>query len=352
MNFFKSLKERKATTCFFIISFTIGMLIFSLGSSAIVSEQNRNKEYNPENNKGISFENYIGVTFNEVKEVIDEENISAEIRYADYERTLGIETRILSKGKELKLDMKSGKCFTPDELKNNENNGIYSSRLDDEIEVTSFDKKIKNKINKVASYYDIQRIVIIPNQLFENLYGNEDMINLSTILQGDPDEIQRVINKLEEKFKDKKDEDSKEGMEVVKIELNLSGEEGKVLYNASILIFVITIINSISISSLWVKGRKKEIVLRKVMGANDKDIAKIFFGELVIIALISLILATIIQQILVMITGGFISNIDMRINIKTLLFSFGIAIITAFSVSIPSLMYISKVQPAEMLKEE
>lgn len=351
MRLLKSLMERKTITIFFILAFTVGILIFSIGNSAIVSQKNLAKELNKENNKVVTFQNYQDVTVKEIIEILSQEKVNVLLVTVDNNNSVGIETTLLLEDNELNKDIKDGRKLTNNDLIGNKEIGLYSSRIDGEIEISSFDKSKKVKLERIGSYYDMERRVIIPNQVFIDLYGDND-VNISgvqIILRGDPENIKNVINKLELQLKGKNIQD---GILVRNIDSSQKHVQGESLYNAAILIFIVTIINSISISSLWVKNRKKEIVLRKVFGAKNIDIVKIFFGELILISVLSFLLALLIQYILTILTGGYIGNIDLRLNIEVCIKSFVIAVITALSVSLPSLKYISKVQPAEMLKEE
>lgn len=353
MRIFKIKKKRNVTTVFFILAFTVGILIFLIGNSAIVSEKKRVEELNSGNSTLISFKNYEGVTFGEVINTLKEyDDLTIMLRKAHYEQAIGIETRLLPKNEELRLDMKSGTNFTKDTLKDDGNNGIYSSRFDEEIVENIIGTEEGIKINKIGSYYETDKIVIISNKLFETLYKDAYMQEIQIFVKGEKSSIENLTNDLVSKFESKKREGSEEGILTKPMKAVEDLAESKALYNASILIFIVTIINSISISSLWVKNRKKEIVLRKVFGAKNRDIAKIFFGELALISLLSVMLAVIIQQILINSTIGFISNIDLRFNFESLMNSIMVSIGVAFLTAIPSLRYISKIQPAEMLKED
>lgn len=351
MNLIKFLKERKSITAFFIICFTVGILIFSVGNSAIVSQKNKLKEFSQDNNKIITFRNYENIFLKDIEKLVKNKNITILILRGYMDEAIGVETYILPQDKELLVDMKSGTKLTRADLSGNNNNAIYSSRLDKDFQFTDLEKNSKAKINKLGIYYDMDRRLIINNKLFMNLYGDIDLNSslIQVVFRGEPMEIDKVIKDIELELKNK---NIKDGLIVNPLVIQDRGAEGQALYTAAIMIFIITIINSVSISSLWVKSRKKEIVVRKVFGAKNKDISKIFFGELVVISLISLILAITIQYILTKVTSGYIYNIDLRLNIETIINSFLIAIITSFSVSIPSLKYISKIQPAEMLKGE
>ncbi|MGL5087302.1 MAG: ABC transporter permease, partial [Clostridium sp.] len=280
----------------------------------------------------------------------DELSIILSKPYSD--KDVGLETRLLQKNEKFKLDMKSGTSFDRDTLKDDGNNGIYSSRLDEEFVQDIIGTEESIKISKIGSYYQTDRIVIVSNKLFEKLYKNISIKEILICVKGDTKAIKNLVVTLEKKFENKKRDNAEGDILETSMPTVENLVESKTLYKASILIFIVTIINSISISSLWVKNRKKEIVLRKVFGAKNKDIVKIFFGELALISLVALILAVIIQQILVNTTIGFISNIDLRLNFESLIYSIIVSIGVAFLTAIPSVRHISKVQPAEMLKED
>lgn len=353
MNLIKSLKERKGITFFFIIAFTIGILIFSIGNSAIVSQKNLAKEYNSKNNKSIGFDNYKEIKISEVMEVLKTQKVNSLFVRVDGKNLVGIETVFLRSDEDtLNKDMKTGDELKGKELEGNDEIAVFSTRLEDDLKISSWDETRQVDLKKIGSYYEIQRRAIIPNGLFEELYGAAYIQgpDIQVILRGEPGDIRVAVKVIEEKFSNRKI--GEEGLTLNNIAPSRKQSQGQSLLNAGILIFIITIINSISISALWVKSRKKEIVLRKVLGAKNMDIAKIFFGELFFISVISMATALIIQYSLTLITTGFIGNIDLRLNLEVCIRAFVIAIITAVAVSIPAFKDISKIQPAEMLREE
>ncbi|MGL4109842.1 FtsX-like permease family protein [Clostridium sp. LP20] len=352
MNLFYSIKQRKATTIFFILSFTLSILIFSLGSSATISQNNRAKAFNSDNNKFLVFIHTNNISLSEVVNVFKDEKVTIILEKEINEKGIIVQSIVARNGEEFYLDLKEGGQVFNSSLLSTNNSAIFSTRIkEDELILNS---SVENKaltLKKEFSVFDIQKSVILPYETFEQLYDKKDMnqSNVNVIIRGEVNTLSNAVDMLD-KYLKSKDENFK--LITSPYLSDNKSIEGEALHKATFFVVLITIINSISISSLWVKSRKKEIVLRKVLGAEDKDIAKIFFGELVIIAIASLILALGIQYILAINTNGFISTVDVRLHKGNFISSFMLAIFSAFIVTLPSLKFISKVQPIEMLREE
>ena len=351
MNLIKSLKARKAITCFFILSFTIAILTFSVGSSAIISQQNKAKEYSPDNNKFLVFLECTNINFDEIVNLLKDTDASFILNVEDRELGACVESIVLGQDVESTLDLKEGVEFTEEENMKTSSKALFSTRFDEEsLELIIPRSGEKFKVDKSGKFYEISKKIILPYGAFKEIYLEDD-INFSTvnlILRADKDKIEGHIKTIEEYVKKKNPNNSLKTSSYMTQDKSI---EGEALYSASFTIIFITIINSISISSLWVKSRKKEIVLRKVFGATDKDISKIFFSELLIISITSVVFALIIQLTLSVVFEGSISTIDIRLNLSNFIISTLLAVVTALLVSIPSLKHIAKVQPIEILRE-
>lgn len=350
MDLLRSLNKRKTSTIFFILSFTITFLIFSIGSSSTISYERKSREVNPENNKLIVLVETKGVTFDDIVNTLKDDKVSILFQYEDVSNGLMVESVVLGKEQEKFLDIQEGDKTYSDSLFNGKNSGIFSTRIpSDEVKLQSGDKSMN--VERVKSFYEIQMKIIIPYETFKYIYDKGDINESQTfvVIRGDEREIEKGVEKLGSYLKEK---DPSSNISLLPYQTYIKSVEGEVLSGSTILIIIIAIINSLSISSLWVKSRRKEITLRKVFGANDKDIAIIFFGEILIISIISLILALGIQYIISIATNGFISTIDIRLTPGNFLISSLLAIITSIAVTGVSLRNISKVQAIEMLRGE
>lgn len=348
-----TIKSKINIGIFFVLAFSITIFIFSIGTSATESQKKRQEAFNGENNKVVKFTETKGVTLSDIVRILQEENVSIILEKDNYELGIAIQSIIVGKDQEFFLDMKGGNQVYTNELLNDEHNGIFSNRLPNEkiilqsVETDGIEMEIENSM----TMYDMQKKVIIPYDTFKQLYEGLDINETDTmiIVRGEEADILNALNTLEIRLQEI---DINNKVTAVPSFFDERSIEGDALYGATFFVLLITIINSITISSLWVKERKKEIVLRKVFGAKDKDIAKIFFGELVIVAFIALFLSLGVQYVLTLITDGFIATVDIRLTKVNFINAVFLAIVTAGLITLPSFKFISKVQPTEMLREE
>lgn len=348
----KSFKKRSAVIIFFILSFTFAILTFSVGNSAINQQKEKAKKYTKENNIIVSFIECSDISMDEIIDLL--ENIDITISVSKYEIDIGVEiaTVLQMKSFDIKEDMITGNFYTIKDFKKDKIGGIYSNILaNKDIEVNSsvYGKKIN--IIKDGVFYDNKAKIIVTNKTFENLYDLENINqnNFSILLSGEKDKLEIGYSLLNEYIKNK---DNKNNLLKFPYLLDDRSIEGEALYSAAILILLITLINSVTLSSLWVETRKKEIVLRKAFGAENKDIARLFFYELIFISIIATLLALITQYFICLFTDGYIYNVSIKLTANNFIYSSVVAILTAFMASIPSLMYLQKVQPVDLLRED
>ncbi|MGL6184387.1 MAG: ABC transporter permease [Clostridium chrysemydis] len=356
MPIIKSILKRKLTILFFILAYTSAILTFSIGNSALTSEKNKMKLFNKNNNKIISFvsENpnkNFKLNSTDFLNILKEYKIS--IVLSSFIGINGdmveIVTELKSEGLSIKPDMKEGTYFSNLDFSSDEPIAVISSTLESEDNKYILSPNIK--LTTIGSTYERAKKVIVPNKVFFDFFeiDNIAMPNITCVINGEEKEVTAAINKIKENIK--KLDDTIE-VKVNPYVLKDVNYEASNLQTTSLLLILITIINSISISSLWIEDRKKEIVLRKVVGAKDIDIFKIFLGELVIVSIISTILAFIIQGILAFITNGYLYSLNIKLNWISAVSSFLLAIVVAYLSAIPAFKYLTKIQPAKMLRED
>ncbi|MEG1482442.1 ABC transporter permease [Clostridium sp.] len=346
----------KVYMVFFIIAFTLGILAFSIGNSAIINK-NKNIERNSiKKNKSIMFTETKEANLDEVLSILEKFKLTVCLVSDNLKDIYATKTIVDFDGTNLTDDMSSGNYFTKEEFVNSsKNEGVFSGVLTDEnkftIEYSENDGAKNIDISKKGQSFQIYSEVIIPQKLFFKLFSEKDLskANYYITIHGDENEISKAISEINDFVKAK---DSTNKIEVNPYVMTTNGEEAQFLYKLSFLIIIITIINSISISYLWISDKKEELVLRKVCGAKNKDLFKMFFFELTILALFAALIAIIIQFIMVQISGGMIGTIDIRLNIKSIIYSAGIAIISAYLATIPIYVKIKKLEIVAMLKEE
>ena len=118
------------------------------------------------------------------------------------------------------------------------------------------------------------------------------------------------------------------------------------------MILIIVIINVINLSLFWIFNRKKEICIKKLLGATDSNIIIAIILETTSIAIFSTLLALIVQLIISQISSSYLISLGIHCDISFINFiiCFFIAIICGFTSSIIPVKEMLKMQPIESLK--
>ncbi|MEG0668021.1 MAG: FtsX-like permease family protein [Clostridium sp.] len=360
MNIINSIMKRKSITVFFVLSYTFAILTFSIGKSAITSQEIKAQNYSVDNNKSIVFKGDSKLSVDELLTLLKDDKVSITLMTqvsSDNQQMINLETQIKTDGLFYKQDTKEGEFFEKTDFMSKDPITVVSSTVPTEnnkfkIEYRDSNNEMKyEELECTGMTYQRAFVATVTNDLFFNVTGNKELFNsnFQIIINGKEDVLLESINKIENHIKGINKENV---LEVKGYSRGEKSYEAQVLYQASFFIILITIINSISISSLWVVDRKKEIILRKVMGAKSYDIVKMFFGELTIISLGAVVLAISIQGLGALISGGYVGNIDIRLHLNNFIFSFILAIVTAYLSALPAFKHLTKIQPAEVLREE
>lgn len=353
---YKLRKFVKIYTIFFIVAFTLGILAASIGNSAIINKRKSFDRNDINKNKSISFGQAKGFNINDVLNLLEKYKISACLNYNNLEDMYSVKTIIQFDGLNLNDDMVSGEFFTENEFKNSEENkGVFSSVLtkENKFNMKYLDMGEINEItlDRKGKSFQLYNEVIIPQKLFYKTIKNKELDSgeYFITIHGEKKELDKVVEELTRFIRSK---NSSNSVEIKSYVMTTNDDDAMFLYNISFLILIIIVINSISISYLWITDNKKELVLRKVCGARDRDLFKMFFSELMIISIISVIFAIIIQILMIVLTNGIIGTIDIRLSSNNIIYSAIISIITAFLAALPINSKLKKLEIVEMLKEE
>lgn len=342
-------KHNKSIIFFYIIAFTITILIFSIGSSILTNEKELSNMFSADNNKVLLFKVESDISIQEIENVLSDFNVTFWGWYLDSITDIEITTQFMTNAGEVIINMKEGDKSTFQNLNGNECI-ISSSLLDNEILVQGFSNASIKLIPK-ASFWGIKDQLYVTEDLFVHFLGTTNVTHpyLFPIISGDAEEVQRAIQALEVYVKDINPNNTIETEGYLRY---YSSDYGQLLYKASILIIFITIINTVSLSSLWIEGRKKEFAIRKAVGAKNKDLLRLFQKELFIIAIFSSVLSLTIHLILVQVTGGEIFNLNISLTINNFIYAVVISIFVAYITSLPVLKGVQKVEPYVLLRED
>ena len=110
--------------------------------------------------------------------------------------------------------------------------------------------------------------------------------------------------------------------------------------------YIITIIFAINITVFWIEKRKYEISVRKAFGFTNGSIMKMIFKEMIGFAIISFIIAIIVQFLLGLIVGS-IANYTLKLYLPNL-----VVLVTALVTTLIPAIKAIKVEPAEALKSK
>lgn len=352
----KNNKEKKFSIVFYLLSFTIAIFIFSIGNSAISSERRKLNKFSEKNNKILSFSLREKLTLDELKRFLGDDKITIILKKNLDGTAIYIESYLKTDGYFYEEDMKKGKFFTKEEFESLENKVIKTerSKLKDNIEVKYVNSQGKDKTLKTTSIGTIfskENKIVAPAKVFLDVFEDIDLndSDLKIIMAGDEKELEKSIGNIKKHIKDINTENE---LEVNDYLISNKSEEGRVLKIMSYLVVLVAVINSFGICSLWIDSREKEIVMRKVVGATNIEILKIFFKDLGKIATISLFVALGGQAILSFALDGYFMLINIKITAVNIVYSIMFTIFITLLTTIPFLKKINKLSLVEMLKED
>ncbi|GAA4721577.1 ABC transporter permease [Brevibacillus fulvus] len=117
----------------------------------------------------------------------------------------------------------------------------------------------------------------------------------------------------------------------------------------SLMVYALTILNAINLTSYWIQERKYEIGIKKAFGYSNFDIIFMLFGEMCIINLIAVVFGFLLQLMI----SRFLSNwleYPVEITPTTLVVAIVFVFVTAcLTTAVPSIRAI-KIQPVEAIR--
>ncbi len=139
--------------------------------------------------------------------------------------------------------------------------------------------------------------------------------------------------------------------------LDFSGKGSKktvyILVSSALCILLIACINFMNLSTARASSRIKEIGVRKVIGAERKDLIKQFFGESAIICLISLIFSLVLAYLFLPVFNELTTkslSLDISSNIQIIYGLLGITVLTGLASGAYPALFLSSFQPGRVLK--
>ncbi|MGG7178286.1 ABC transporter permease [Clostridium paraputrificum] len=351
-------KKSSFSNLFFLFAFTAAFLAFSMGYSALNSQQEKLKKYDGETNKVILLTSN-GVTGDDINRILNDKKITIQLRYGLNDKLndnmwYEITTEIKSDSFTRVGDLRYGNYLSNEDYNGDKNIGVFSNRLTKSKNFTVRNDTllvpVEIDITEKARTFDTEAYIDIPNKLFYKLTGSNYVDNgqIPIVISGDKSEIDSSINLLKSFVLEKNNEAL---VDIKNYTVQDIESESTLMFQSSFLILVITVVNSISIAYLWVQDNKKDLAIRKVCGAGNIELLKIFFGKLILIALVAVTTSLVIQFIIGQVFKGMFLNLDIRLSLSNIFISLIASVGVSLISSIPALVYINKVQPIEILKE-
>ncbi|AAK81537.1 putative ABC transport system permease protein [Clostridium acetobutylicum] len=254
-----------------------------------------------------------------------------------------------SKDNFFKFKLNSGRYFTVDEMKNNTkvvliNQEVYKflkmSSLDNCYITINNDKfKVIGVLNNVGTYIYLPvknlNVVNLNDANGSYFYCNMDVANLN----GNIDNLSKLIGK-------KLQNEYNGNISILVPEEEVAGDIAityKSLSLFSIAILLVSIINSSSLSLIWIHNKSKEITIKKSLGAPNIILIIEIVKMLFIISLLSIIIGIVLDYFLINNVISSIQELNLILNyevvIKSIVVSFVVGILSSITAVIKILRF-------------
>lgn len=345
------------TTIFFVIAYALIIFSFSVGVSIVENQQIKINNRNPKNNKVI----VVKSDYIKLKDIIlsiNDENVAlnAEVTInINKSESFKLATNYINKRLILEDEVKIGENLKKEDYEDTNNFAIFSPMIrlqNNSYKFSYFDINNNFKEEELIAKgitYSTESKILVNNKIFDNYIYDRNLLasQISIKINADEYELEDLKQKIYSNLKN-----IDQNVEVKFLDDFESKDfEISILFKITVSIIIIIILNSINITGLWIENRKKEIGIRKAVGATNTDLVKLLFYELSSIAIFSMILVFIIQIILIKINFFAIFNIKINIYSKNLIYSLLLSIIISALSSLPAYYYLFKFQIVDVLSE-
>ncbi|MGL4774766.1 MAG: hypothetical protein ACRC2K_14475, partial [Clostridium sp.] len=269
-------KNRLKGLIFFLFAFTLAIFTFSVGKSATDSQKSKYLKYNPKYNKVLVFNEVEGFTMEGLMESLKYEQVSIQLVKKVDNTTVKYKTYAKTDGIFVEESMTSGNSFGKDDFNKKKNEVIATSAVKDEelkvAYVNNDGKRIETQLNKVGESYDRDGFVTMPYPLYKESFGEVNLNDSSVtiVMAGYEYELDKATKAIQKEIEKR----GLKGYMKTKDYIPYNTSKDSSMTKAILaLIIGVTIVNSVGISTIWVESRKKEIILRKIMGATDFKIS-------------------------------------------------------------------------------
>lgn len=226
-----------------------------------------------------------------------------------------------------------GRLLTLEESLSNEKTAVIGYELyknlfpntsfnaDLEIDLYGTTYKIIGVIGRTKRYSPQNNQIIIPYKNYFDFYIEEPDLNQILIyIKGH----QELIN-FDSNFSNLNLVDSPIYINDIRIPL-------KLIFVIGILLLLTTIINQSNLFSFWINNRKKELLVKKILGATNFSIVMDILKEIIFISITSTFLALCLQYFIQLKLNPLLSDYELKVT----LLNFNIALLVSIIVSIIS----------------
>lgn len=361
---------------FLMFGYVVSLLLISIGTSSLVQMKQlalAKTEGAPQNaltinaniNEKINFQQYMEI-FNGIKK---DSNIIFEgtrtyIDNSEKNKSYNITYEFFTQKPNWTYPLLSGKYYTPDDIQLSKKVALIGKDLD---KYTTNINNIKN-IKISGENYEVLGLIgtkgkstpwdskifmpitsipeLCKREILDTRSLNCVIYNANTSTLDDSNKIEQNILKIDTKASISVNELSSKDDVIA----NGFGSNDKLIRMAA-LIFIISLINSINITSYWINDRKKEIGIKKAFGHTNFSISSMLITEMLGVNLISYIISLLLQCTL----GLFIDNVanpalSISISIENFLVAVFMVFISSIFTSIIPIYKSLKIQPVEALK--
>ena len=335
---------------FLIIAFTLAVITFIISRNIIYNQRQNLKIYDKKYNKEILIDSKERFDIEEIKSILNNKKVRLELKYYDDLNNIFISNIVVDNYDVTYEKFIRGENFSEEEKESNKKIALISATLDNKGEEISFKYKEVLKGLKVNGVFnEINKTIILPSETFYNAIKTRKIndIYITSILSGETSDLLGAISDIEFYIKNK---DKNAKINIFDYIKEDKEEEAKIYAEASFSIIFITILNSIGLTSLWISSRKRELAIRKAMGATNFKLMILYFKELFVLGILSVIFSLPLYLMIVKFTGGIIAGFDISFNLLVFLQSIISIFITAFLISVPSLIYLKRINPSNLLR--
>lgn len=259
----------------------------------------------------------------------------------------------------------SGKYFTADDVKNGNKVVLIGSSLDE----YSY-KKNNEKYIKIEEEYRVVgtigfanqksrwdgRIIMpctsLPKNYFEEFNDNK-YLGISFIMYSNLGDYLKSEEFIKSQGKSILKDFSFEDLGQIQSNsdqvLSLAAENPDKILLIAAIGYLVTLVFAINITIFWIEKRKYEISVRKAFGFTNGSIMKMIFIEMIGFAIISFVIAIIMQFVLSVVVGS-IANYTLQLYLPNLVIGLVVVLVTALVTTLIPVIKAIKVEPAEALK--